>query len=133
MSQETPILIVDDSTSMRMALRQMLKDAGYKDIKVAQDGLEGIKCLKESLGKCAQKIGLILCDWTMPNMTGIEMLETIRKVNDFKTTPFIMVTNEKRTERILKAIQTGANDFIVKPFPPDLLLEKVKKLLVAGR
>ncbi|MDH3392841.1 MAG: response regulator [Desulfobulbaceae bacterium] len=133
MSHETPILIIDDSNSMRIAIRQMLMEEGYREILMAQDGREGMKCLKESMGACGKRIGLILCDWTMPNMSGIELLTATKKIDELKGIPFVMVTNEKRTDRILQAVQAGAVDFIVKPFPPALLLEKVKKHLVVRR
>jgi len=127
---DTPILIVDESSSMRTAVRQILKEAGYKEVILSRDGAEGLKVLKGSMNPCSQKIGLILCEWAMPNMTGLEMLQEVRKDSQLKTIPFVMVTNEKRTERILDAVKKGATDFIFKPFPAALLVEKVKKHLL---
>ena len=129
MSLDTPILVVDDSYSMRVAVRQILKGAGYKEILLAEDGADGMRYLKESLAVGSKRIGLVLSDWTMPNMSGITLLENIRKDKKLNDIGFIMVTNEKRTERILEAIKKGANDFIFKPFPSALLIEKVNKLL----
>jgi len=129
MAYETPILVVDDSSSMRSVVRQILKEAGYKNVLLAQDGVEGLKLLKGNPTNCTKKVGLILCDWTMPNMSGIEMLQAVRNTNETKTIPFIMVTNEKRSDRILEAVKKGASDFIVKPFPASLLVEKVNKFL----
>ena len=131
MPLETPILVVDDSYSMRVAIRQILKSAGYQDIILAEDGAVGLRHLKTSLTPGSQKVGLVLSDWTMPNMTGIDLLENMRKNNKLSDVCFVMVTNEKRTDRILEAIKKGANDFIFKPFPSALLIEKVNKLLLA--
>lgn len=127
---ETPILIIDDSSTIRIAVRQMLKEAGYKKIIVTSNAEHGLNTLKESLAPSEQKIGLVLCEWAMPKMTGLELLQEIRKEKDFKGLPIIMVTNEKRTEHILEAVENGATDVIFKPFAPSLLIKKVNKLLL---
>ncbi len=130
MSLDTPILVVDDSSSMRTAVRQILKEAGYSNVVLAQDGAEGLKFLKASAAPGGKKVGLILCDWAMPNMSGIELLQAVRADCKLRSTPFIMVTSEKRSECIMEAVQKGTNDFVVKPFPSTLLIEKVKKILL---
>ncbi|MDH4321934.1 MAG: response regulator [Desulfobulbaceae bacterium] len=129
MSLDTPILIVDGSTSMRTAIRQMLKEAGYKNMLVARDGAEGVHVLKESLKPSAHIIGLIICDLTLANISGMEMLQAVRKNSKMQAIPFIMLTNEKKVEQILEVVKKGANDVIIKPFTASLLIEKVKKLL----
>ncbi len=129
MPLDTPILIVDGSTSMRTAIRQMLKSAGYKNMVVARDGAEGLHALKEGLKPAAHKIGLILCDLTMANMSGMEMLQAVRKNSKLQSIPFIMLTNEKKVEQILEVVKRGANDVIIKPFTASLLIDKVQKLL----
>ncbi len=127
MDFDKSVLIIDDARSMRRTIRNILKDLGYKNIIEAEDGREGLKLLEEETAK--SEVGLILCDWNMPKMTGLEFLQTINQNSEFKKIPFIMVTAEGRKEFILDAIKEGANSFIVKPFTPNVLNEKIASIL----
>ena len=117
------ILIVDDFASMRRIIKGSLHKIGYTNVIEAEDGDKALKKLQE------EKIGLIMCDWNMPNMTGIEVLKRMRSDEKLKNTPFIMVTAEGQKENVLEAIHAGANHYIIKPFTPETLSEKIKLVL----
>ncbi len=112
-------LVVDDSSTIRRIITAALKSAGYTDIDTACDG-------KEALSKCKADpaIGCILSDWNMPEMNGFDFLVAFRAMN--KKIPFIMVTTESEKASIVKAVQAGATNYVVKPFTPDILLDKIK-------
>jgi two-component system chemotaxis response regulator CheY len=113
------ILLVDDSSTMRRIQKNTLEKLGYSDVTEAGDGLE-------ALGKLAAGgFNLVLMDWNMPNMTGIEALKKIKADPALKATPVIMVTSESEKTKILEAIQAGAANYVVKPFQPDVLQEKI--------
>jgi len=118
-------LIVDDSQIMRRIIVSVLKKAGVNDISEVSNGQEALDALKQD-----KDIGLVLLDWNMPVMTGIETLKHIRTTN--KQLPVVMVTTESEKERVVEAIKAGANDYMLKPFNPDDVLEKLRKYLEAG-
>ena len=115
-------LVVDDSSTIRRILTSALNTAGYTDVDTAADG-------KEALDKCTAdpSIGCVLSDWNMPVMNGYDFLVAFRAMNT--TTPFIMVTTESEKASIVKAVQAGATNYVVKPFTPEILLEKIKVAL----
>jgi len=115
-------LIVDDSQIMRRIIVSVLKKAGVNDIAEVANGQEALDALKAD-----KDIGLVLLDWNMPVMTGIETLKHIRTTN--KQLPVVMVTTESEKERVVEAIKAGANDYMLKPFNPDDVLEKLRKYL----
>lgn len=117
-------LIVDDSQIMRRIIVSVLKKAGVNDISEVSNGQEALDALKQD-----KDIGLVLLDWNMPVMTGIETLKHIRTTN--KQLPVVMVTTESEKERVVEAIKAGANDYMLKPFNPDDVLEKLRKYLEA--
>jgi len=123
MDKQLKILVVDDFATMRKVVRNLLKQIGYETIVEAEDGVNALKVLK------SQKIDLIVSDWNMPNMTGIELLKAVRADEDLKSTPFLMVTAEALQENVIAAIKAGVNNYIVKPFTADMLNEKIKKIL----
>ena len=127
MDTDVSVLIIDDARSMRRTIRNILKDFGFKKISEAEDGKEGIKLLEQSVS--TGKFGLILCDWNMPNTSGVEVLQNVKANSDLKDIPFIMITAEGRKEFILDAIKEGADSFIVKPFTPTILSEKINNIL----
>ncbi len=127
MNTDVSVLVIDDARSMRRTIRNILKDFGFKKIVEAEDGKEGLKILEQSIS--TGKFGLILCDWNMPNTSGVEVLQSIKANSELKDIPFIMVTAEGRKEFILDAIKEGADSFIVKPFTPDILSEKISGVL----
>ena len=117
------ILLVDDSSTMRRIQRNALEKIGYTDVTEAGDG-------QEALGKLSQGgFQLVLMDWNMPNLSGIDALKKIKSDPVLKATPVIMVTSESEKTRILEALQAGAANYIVKPFQPETLKEKISALL----
>jgi two-component system, chemotaxis family, chemotaxis protein CheY len=119
------ILLVDDSRTMRNIQKKILETMGSVEFAEASDGLEALKAIESTPGG----FQLILIDWNMPNMDGITLVGRIRMTD--KKTPLVMVTTEAEKSRVLEAIKAGVNNYALKPFTPDALLEKVKQTLVA--
>ena len=117
------ILLVDDSKTMRNIQKKILEGLGAVTFTEAADGLEALK----ALGAAPAGFGLVLIDWNMPNMDGITLVARIRATD--RKTPLIMVTTEAEKGRVLEAIKAGVNNYALKPFTPDALLEKVKQTL----
>lgn len=115
------ILIVDDSSTMRRIIINILAQIGQNDIIQASDGNEAIEAIK------ADQIDLVLMDWNMPNMTGIDALKTIRSMG--LNMPVIMITTEAEKTRILEAIKCGASNYIIKPFSQDVVIGKVREVM----
>ena len=118
------ILLVDDSNTMRRIQKNTLIQIGYDDIAEAADGKLAYDYLKAN-----PDIELVLMDWNMPNMTGIESLKAIKADAAIKHIPVIMVTSESEKSRIIEAIQAGAANYVVKPFQGDTLKEKIVSTL----
>ncbi len=116
------ILVVDDSSTMRRIICNSLKQIGQEDTVQAEHGADALAKLKEN-----PDIELILTDWNMPMMDGFEFLTHVREEN--KTIPVIMVTTEAEKANVVKAIKAGANSYVVKPFTPDVIAEKLKPFL----
>lgn len=116
------ILVVDDFATMRRIVRNILKQIGFTNIVEADDGSTALDILK------SDKIDLILCDWNMPKVSGMDLLKQIRADNAMKDIPFLMVTAEAQKENIVEAVQAGCNNYIVKPFTADTISEKLKKI-----
>ena len=116
------VLIVDDFATMRRILKNIMKQIGFSDITEADNGKNALKVLK------SQKIDLILCDWNMPEMPGIEVLNTVRADDELKNTPFIMVTAEAQKENILEAVKAGVSSYVVKPFTAETVEQKLEKV-----
>lgn len=114
-------LVVDDSLTIRRIVIKALSLVGISDATEAGDGAEAVKAATET------DFDLILLDWNMPKMSGIDALRTLRQAG--KKTPVIMVTTEAEKSRVIEAIKTGANDYLIKPFSPDQLAAKVKSVL----
>jgi two-component system chemotaxis response regulator CheY len=118
------ILLVDDSQMMRNIQRKILTSLGDKvTFTEAADGLEALTAIAAKQGG----FQLILIDWNMPNMDGITLVDRIRKTD--KKTPLLMVTTESEKTRILEAIKAGVNNYALKPFTPEALLDKVRTTL----
>ena len=117
------VLIVDDFASMRRIVKNTLKQIGFKNILEADDGTTALAMLKE------QKIDVVLADWNMPKMSGLELLKTVRKDDTLKTIPVFMVTAEAQKENVIEAIQAGVSNYIVKPFTPDSMKQKLEQTL----
>ncbi len=116
------VLVVDDMSTMRRIVKNVLKQIGYKNLHEAEDGAAGLKKLKEG------GYGLVVSDWNMPIMMGIDMLRAIRADPDLKHIPVLMVTAEAQKENIIEAVQAGVSNYVVKPFTADALLEKLQKI-----
>jgi len=116
------ILIVDDFSTMRKIIRNILTQLGFKNILEADDGTTALEILKK------EKVDLIISDWNMPKMSGLELLKAVRSDENLKDVPFVMVTAEAQKENILEAIKYKVNQYIVKPFTPETLKEKLEKV-----
>ena len=116
------ILIVDDSNSITMVVSQMLKEAGHEPLR-AVDGKDAI----DVLGK-EENIDLILLDWNMPNMSGIEFLQ-YNAENKVAACPIIMMTTENKPDNIRKALELGVSEYIMKPFTQDILVSKINSVV----
>ena len=116
------VLIVDDFATMRRVLKNIMKQIGFSNITEAENGKEGLKILKE------ETIDLVLCDWNMPEMPGIDLLREVRKDEQLKDKPFVMITAEAQKENILEAVKEGVSSYIVKPFTPETVEEKLAKV-----
>ncbi|OGJ86503.1 MAG: hypothetical protein A2268_02320 [Candidatus Raymondbacteria bacterium RifOxyA12_full_50_37] len=117
------ILIVDDSPTMLRILQNTLAKAGFPDSITACHGKDGLLKLAEN-----RDVDLILSDWNMPEMTGIEFLKNVKADGDTKNIPFIMVTSRNVKEDIMEAVQSGARDYIVKPFTVESIQEKINNI-----
>jgi len=117
------ILIVDDSPTMRRILVNTVIKAGYPSIKEAEDG-------KDALAKMmAGKFDLLMTDWNMPNMSGLELVEAVRADANFKGIPILMVTTRNLKEDIVNAIKSGVNGYIIKPFDAKTLNAKINEIM----
>ena len=121
----TRFLVVDDFSTMRRIVRNLLKELGYTNADEAEDGAVALARLK------SEKFDFVVSDWNMPNMTGIELLKSIRAEPSLKDLPVLMITAEARKENIIEAAQNGANGYIVKPFTAATLDEKLSKIFKA--
>ncbi len=119
------ILAVDDSATMRRILKNTLSRAGYTDVVEAEDGVDAWAKLQ------AGGFNFIITDWNMPNMSGLEFVNAVRESEQFKTIPIIMVTTRSVKDDIIAAMKAGANNYVVKPFTPDTLKEKIASVLAS--
>lgn len=117
------ILVLDDSKTMLRIISNTLKRIGHDDIVTAEDGALGL----EEYNKLNGKVDVILTDWNMPNMNGLQFVQAIRKVN--KDVPIVMITTEGGKGEVIKALKAGVNNYIVKPFTPAILKEKLAIIL----
>ncbi len=117
------ILVVDDFLTMRRIIINLLRQLGFNNVVEAADG-------KQALDKVQiEPVDLIISDWNMPNMTGIEFLKHVRADESIKKIPFIMVTAEGKKENVIAAVHAGVNNYIVKPFNAATLKEKMSKVI----
>ena len=116
----TSVLIVDDYKTMLRIIRNLLAQIGFADIDEASDGSEALGKMRE------KKYGLVISDWNMEPMTGIELLREVRGDESLNRTPFIMVTAESKAENVIMAKKAGVSNYIVKPFTADTLRAKIE-------
>ncbi len=116
------ILIVDDFSTMRRIIKNILRQFGYVNILEADDGATALEVLK------AEKINFIISDWNMPQVSGIELLKTVRGSEEWREMPFLMVTAEGQKEHVLEAVKYKVNNYIIKPFTAETLIEKINNI-----
>ena len=122
MNKNMKILIVDDFSTMRRIIKNLLRDLGFRNTVEADDGLTAIPILS------AGGIDFLVTDWNMPGMQGIDLLRHVRADAELSTMPVLMVTAEQKREQIIEAAQAGVNGYIVKPFTAATLKEKIDKI-----
>ena len=116
------VLVVDDMSTMRRIVKNVLKQIGYSVMEEAENGEEGLRKLRVG------GFGLVVSDWNMPVMSGIELLRAIRADPELKHLPVLMVTAEAQKENIIEAVQAGVSNYVVKPFTAEALQEKLEKI-----
>lgn len=123
MAYDHVIITVDDSSTMRRIIKNTLEKLGFANILEAGNGVEAL----DVMGK--NKVDMIVTDWNMPEMDGLTFVKAVRAKAEHKDTPILMITTEAAKEDILTALRSGVNNYVVKPFTPETLQEKVFKLL----
>lgn len=118
------VLVVDDFATMRRIIIACLKEAGFANVVEAEDGKKGYSVAEN----IADSITMIVSDWNMPNMDGLDMLRALKANPKTAHIPVLMVTAEAKKENIIAAAQAGASSYIVKPFTPETLADKIKKI-----
>lgn len=118
------VMVIDDFATMRRIVKGVLKQLGFTNIIEAEDGDIALKELRK------EKVGLIVSDWNMPNMTGLDLLKAVRSDNMLKDIPFLMVTAEGQKENVVQAVQAGVSNYIVKPFTPETFSAKLEKIFL---
>lgn len=116
------VLVVDDMSTMRRIVKNVLRQIGFLNIVEAENGQEALTKLK------AGGFGLVVSDWNMPVMQGIELLRAVRGDTELKTIPFLMVTAEGQKENLIEAVQAGVSNYVVKPFTAEVLQGKLEKI-----
>jgi two-component system, chemotaxis family, chemotaxis protein CheY len=119
---KTKFLVVDDFSTMRRIVRNLLKELGYTNVDEAEDGVVALQKLNSA------QFDFVVTDWNMPNMDGLTLLQTIRSTGHLKHLPVLMITAEAKKENIIAAAQAGASGYIVKPFTAATLSEKLEKI-----
>lgn len=122
MDKNMKILIVDDFSTMRRIIKNLLRDLGFTNTQEADDGATALPMLK------AGSFDFLVTDWNMPGMTGIELLKQVRADEKLATLPVLMVTAEAKRDQIVEAAQAGVNGYVVKPFTAQVLKEKIDKI-----
>ena len=123
MDTSIKILIVDDFATMRRILKNILKQLGFKNLVEADDGTTAWELLE------SQEIDLIISDWNMPKMTGLELLKKVRASTQYQKAPFLMVTAEAQKQNVIEAVQAGVSNYVVKPFTAEAISDKLTKIL----
>jgi two-component system chemotaxis response regulator CheY len=122
LNKDMKILVVDDFSTMRRIIKNLLRDLGFTNADEADDGNTALPMLQTG------KYDFLVTDWNMPGMTGIELLKNVRADDNLKTMPVLMVTAEAKRDQIVAAAQAGVNGYVVKPFTAAVLKEKIDKI-----
>lgn len=118
------VVVVDDSSTMRRIIKNTLARLGYKDVLEGEDGVQGWAVLEANTDA-----GMLITDWNMPEMNGLELVKKVRADARFVDLPIIMVTTEGGKSEVISALKAGVNNYIVKPFTPQVLKEKLGAVL----
>jgi len=121
------VLVVDDYSTMRRIIRNLLTQIGYTDIDEASDGNDALQKLRQV------HYGLVISDWNMEPMTGYDLLKQVRSDDKLKSTPFIMVTAESKTDNVIAAKKAGVDNYIVKPFNAATLQQKINSVMTPAK
>lgn len=121
--KDMTVLVVDDFSTMRRIVRNILRDLEFKNILEAENGSSALDILN------SQEVDLVVSDWNMPKMTGLELLKSVRATDRLKNIPFLMVTAEAQKENIVEAVKAKVSNYIVKPFTAATMAEKLAKIL----
>ena len=116
------VLVVDDFATMRRILKNIFRHLGFENVIEADDGTTALEALKKN------EIDLIVSDWNMPKINGLELLKTVRASDEYKDIPFLMVTAEAQKQNVLDAVQAGVSNYMVKPFTAEQISEKLEKI-----
>jgi two-component system chemotaxis response regulator CheY len=122
LNKDMKILVVDDFSTMRRIIKNLLRDLGFSNTDEADDGNTALPMLQTG------KYDFLVTDWNMPGMTGIELLQHVRADPNLKSLPVLMVTAEAKRDQIVAAAQAGVNGYVVKPFTAAVLKEKIEKI-----
>ncbi len=117
------ILVVDDFSTMRRIIKNILKQIGFNNVDEAENGQTALAKIGDG-----GNYDFVISDWNMPEMTGIELLKQVRANEATKDLPFLMVTAEAKKENVVEAVKAGVNNYIVKPFTAEVLQEKISKI-----
>lgn len=124
-STDTIVLVVDDMPSIREMVKTQLKTMGFKTMHEAENGEDAWALIKKHMGT-SQAIGLVVSDWNMPKMKGLELLKQVRATPELATLPFVLLTSESEREQVTEAVLAGVSQYIVKPFSGKTFEEKLK-------
>lgn len=123
-SKDIGILIVDDQIATRDLIKAILRGTGFTNVAQAENGMMALDLLNKN------QFNLIVCDWNMPEMNGLELLKKVRSDSRFSKIPFIMLTAEAYQESVRAALEAGVTDYIAKPFTAEILLKKISSVFV---
>ena len=117
------VLVVDDSKAIRVVLKKMLAEGGFSDVAEASNGREALDVIE-----AGPQPEVILVDWNMPEMNGLELIRAVRSVPEHRRVPIVMVTTETEASQVVKALAAGASEYVMKPFTKDVIMDKLEML-----
>jgi len=127
MSKDMKFLVVDDFSTMRRIIKNLLHDLGYSNVTEADDGKTALPMLQ------AGSFDFLITDWNMPGMPGLDLIKAVRADTKLAKMPVLMLTAEAKRDQIIEAAQAGVNGYVIKPFTAETLKEKLDKILGAGK
>ena len=127
MSKDLKFLVVDDFSTMRRIIKNLLNDLGYPNVTEADDGKTALPMLQTG------GFDFLISDWNMPGMSGLDLIKAVRSDARLAKLPVLMLTAEAKREQIIEAAQAGVNGYVIKPFTAETLKEKLDKILGAGK